>query len=529
MKRMPKMPMAMAVAMLAACGNNSTAQDNGSAQNVVTTDDISDEPDDEEGTKSSLNISTYVEEAPAEGGASCVTDYGFQYDVSLELLAQLLPLPRAIWDSQWSAEPVKTWGDSDNGQIDYPEDDPAGYWGMLINTGRTKASTTLTMPGYTDTLPLFDRAKDWVDGEERCYMTSTEDVFNLNQDEAYDLYVKIAEKTVGVTLNQTAGRRNVVGIRGAHPGQFFFNGDLPNRFNDTIVLLWIDEEGQKHVREFPVNTNTGIQKSSSTKASALPANRHYRYVNGLHKGYNALKNNEYNYITRDDANNNSHIDNDRNGWFKPTTGTQDYDRTGSGHNIHYGKATNLKTSPVSNWSAGCQVIPGMKNWTTFISKAWTGSGKFVDYYLVDVRDIDNRVWDDTCIEDGTHSCPFHITFENNTFTDSNTLMAGDGSADWDSYNCAATKDESGPGRVYVFTWDDSGAAKKTLTVKVSSSDGGDPDIMLLDGDDPNSCIVRNDKTISKSITPGRYYIVVDTYVSNGNIKYGSYDLEVTLK
>jgi hypothetical protein len=38
---------------------------------------------------------------------------------------------------------------------------------------------------------------------------------------------------------------------------------------------------------------------------------------------------------------------------------------------------------VDSWSAGCQVIPGMANWTEFITNAWTMPGDPVDTFLVD--------------------------------------------------------------------------------------------------------------------------------------------------
>ncbi len=477
-----------------------------------------------------LNIDAYTEEAPAPEGASCILDYGFSYDsMTLEDLAYMLPLPRLKWDSAWQGEPAPQEQPIPMSDvIAYPEEDPPAYYRLIKRHGYHKAATSLIMPSYSDTLPLFDRAAAWNEDEERCYVYP-QGGDSLTQDKAYDLYVKIAELTTGVTLNQTAERRNVVGIRGAHPGQFFYNGDGPNRFNDTLVLLWKDNAGKKHVREFPANTNTGVQKTrKSGQASALKANRHYRYKNGTHKGYNALQINEYSYNTRDDANNNGHIDNDRNGWLLPRDNPQDYDRTGSGHNIHYGKATALETSPVSNWSAGCQVIPGMENWTMFITNAWTASGAAVDYYLVDARDIDKRVFSD-CTPDGSHDCPFQIVFNNGSFKVSGTLRGDLPDNAFDAYNCAPDTNESGPEAVYFFTWDGSSTAKKELTVTVSSADG-DPDIHLLNADDPNDCITRHDKTFTKSIDPGRYFIIVDTYVrSSGEVREGSYELSVSLK
>lgn len=375
----------------------------------------------------------------------------------------------------------------------------------------------ITMPGYDDDMPLFERAGDWTE-PTRCFETPA-GVQLLTEDQAYDLYRDIAEKTTGVSMNTAVDFRTVVGLRGSYPGQIAWHGNQPNRFNDTLVLLWIDSAGAKRVREFPVNTDTGAYDFGYHNSSSLRPNRRYRYVNGWHNTYNALHIDETAYRVRDDANKNAHWDSDRNGWLPPA-GTEDHDRTGSGHNIHMGELdAPLGTAPVNRWSAGCQVIPGMANWTAFITRAWTQMGDKVDYFLVDTRDIPHDVWS-PCTPDGSHACPLRI--DSLPFSDTRDTAA-QGSEQFDVYNCADA-DESGPEIVYVLHVDTVG----TLEVSVTCQAPVDIDVHLLDGDDANACLARAHESFTYDITPGRYLIVADSFVEGGTALSGSYTLNVSL-
>jgi hypothetical protein len=274
------------------------------------------------------------------------------------------------------------------------------------------------------------------------------------------------------------------------------------------------------VREYAVNTETGAHDFGVDSSSALRPNRRYHYINGWHRTYNALQMAEWNYLVRDDTNTNGHWDSDRNGWWPPDTGA-DHERAGNGHNIHMGSVgAPLGTAAVDNWSAGCQVIPGMASWTEFIHTAWTSEGDPVDYFLVDVRDIAPEVWA-PCTPDGSHGCPFVI--DGFPFSHSADTNAAPADA-FDSYSCSGA-DESGPEFVYVFTVDRSG----TLTVSVDDvlGDAVDVDVHLLDGDDASACLTRADITFSADLGPGRYFIVVDTYVQNGVELRGPFTLSVS--
>lgn len=375
----------------------------------------------------------------------------------------------------------------------------------------------LVLPGYEDNMPTFPRGVDW-GGAVRCYETPS-GARLLSEAEAYDTYRVIAERTTGVAMNVAPEVRTVVGLRGAYPGELEWHGNLPDRFDDTLALLWTEADGSKHVREFPVNTDTGAYEFGYHNSSSLRANRRYRYVNGWHKTYNALHIDEYGYRVRDDANKNGHWDSDRNGWLPPD-GADDHDRTGGGHNIHMGSRDGpLGSATIGVWSAGCQVIPGMANWMEFITNAWTEMGSSVDYFLIDVRDIAPEVWE-PCAPDGTRTCPYRI----DAFPFGDTRdTAAEGQSELQGYSCSAA-DESGPEVVYVFTV----VEQATLRVEVDCGDGVDVDVHLLDGAEATACLARDDRSIQYDIAPGRYWLVADSYVKDGSVLAGAYSLQVTL-
>jgi hypothetical protein len=418
------------------------------------------------------------------------------------------------------------------GLITYRDPEPPTYarittrWGGRKSrgkrTGRTRAQerapVTLILPGYRDTMQLFGRAGPWL-GDRRCYETPA-GARLLTTAQAYEVYRDIAELTTGVRLDPTFGVRSVVGIRGAYPGRFTFHGNQPDRFNDTLALLWIDESGP-HVREFPANTDTGVHNFGPGGSAALRPNRRYRYRNGTHRGYHALRIAESDYVVVDDANHNGHWDCPRDG-FLGKGPFNDHDRIGRGHNIHMGAVGGaLGQARVGYWSAGCQVIPGMANWIEFITNAWTYEGDPVNYFFVDVRDIDPRVWR-PCQEDGSHGCPFVIPELPYTHFGDTAIH---GLRHADTYTCTDA-DVSGPEVVYLLTLDRSG----TLRVRVDDvpGDGVDVDVMLLEADDGRTCLAAGDTGITRPVGPGRYYIIVETYVDGPREMAGPYRLDVTL-
>ena len=176
--------------------------------------------------------------------------------------------------------------------VAHPEPLPAFTWQFpLLQTPSRESkqvpAESLTMPGYSDSMPLFERGLAWSQ-DTRCYELPRGAEL-LTQEQAYAMYVSMIRKMLWHEVNQTPEFRTVIGIRGSHPGIFDWNGNLPDRFNDTIVLLWKDADGAAHVREFPVNTDTGARDFGYHSSSSLKPNRHYSYKNSWHRTYNALR------------------------------------------------------------------------------------------------------------------------------------------------------------------------------------------------------------------------------------------------
>jgi hypothetical protein len=446
------------------------------------------------------------------GPSSC----GFHYDTMFPPMPPPPVLGAAPPSAVASLLPSPGSGPDAIAHADPP---PAGVELVHVpRPGPGPGHVSIVMPQYDDDMPLFERGAAWK-SPTRCYETPN-GVQLLTEPEAFDLYASIAAETTGIAFPTTAGRRSVVGVRGAYPGTFAWHGNKPDRFNDTLVLLWAESGGTKHVREFPVNTDTGAKDFGPDASSSLRPNRRYRYVNGWHNTYNALHIDETGYRVRDDTNKNGHWDSDRNGWLPPA-GAPDHDRTGSGHNIHMGSVdAPLGTAKVDGWSAGCQVIPGMANWKELIGSAWTQEGDPVSYFLVDARDIAPRVWS-PCTPDGSHACPLRV--QSFPYADSRDTSQTGWSA-FKVYNCSSA-DESGPEIVYELHVDKVG----TLSVSVDCQAPIDVDVHLLEGDDAKACLARADKSFTYDLSPGRYLVVADTYVSGGQQLAGAYTLHIDFK
>ena len=447
--------------------------------------------------------------ARERAGATCGFNYGFRVETTS-------PLQRPV-------QRISLVPDSDDiAPIAHAEPAPLGYRTMPLWVDRGWKSAILdelVLPIYEDATPLFERARDW-EGGSRCYELA-DGAWTLNEEAAYQLYVDMVRQTLWYDVDQTPGRRTVVGVRGSWPGAFRWTGNAPNQFNDTIVLLWRDSDGVAHVREFPVNTDTGAHDFGRDSSSSLVPNRHYPYVNGWHRSYNALSIDLPGYPVRDDANNNGHWDSDRNGWL--SGGEADYDRNGSAHNIHMGAIDEpLGSASINTWSAGCQVIPGEDNWLEFIGNVWTGLGDKVDYYLLDARDIAPSVFTPCTSLDGSHGCPFEIRAL--PYSHSGTTAAGEASRHA-RYNCS-TANEAGRERVYVLNL--AQPARLTVTVTTPDESTVDPDIHLLTGDDANACLSRAHRELTWDTIPGRYVIVVDSWTNASGVSLeGAYTLNVS--
>ncbi len=452
----------------------------------------SDEPGEEEAE---------VEDPPQ----SCHFGYDFQYDRTISLITPPEDYPLVRPDSP--------------GAVVYPEPAPQGYWTRKAGSGER---SDLVMPTSTDDMPRFERGFEWNNGI-RCYELN-DGARYLDEEEAFDLYADILLAMFQWPIDVQPEQRTVLGLRGAYPGTFAWHGNRPNRFNDTLVLLWMDNIGIKHVREFAGHTDTGPVDFGADSSSSLYPNRRYQYINGWHRGYNALQIQEWNYMVRNDTNHNGHWDSDRNGWLPPDG--DDYYRIGSAHNIHLASVdAPLFTAPVDYTSAGCQVIPGIVNWTEFIVNAWTAEDDPIDYFLVDVRDIPQEVWTPCAEPNGSHACPYRIESLPVTLYGDTSLSSQNR---FDTYNCAASTDESGPEIVYVLQLETSGTL--AAEIFVDDEESCDPDIHVLEGDDPDACRARGHQWLEVEVWPGRYFIVVDTWVDESGTAYpGPYRLELDLQ
>ena len=91
------------------------------------------------------------------------------------------------------------------------------------------------------------------------------------------------------------------------------------------------------------------------------------------------------------------------------------------------------------------------------------------------------------------------------------------------YSCKDTAPEYGREFVYAFDVCQPG----TVHLQVDAVGGDDPDLHLLSDIKESACIARADVAIDQVLLPGRYYVVVDTYVSNNVEKEGPYSFKAS--
>lgn len=115
----------------------------------------------------------------------------------------------------------------------------------------------------------------------------------------YDQYVAMA-KSMGNGLDESVGNVNVIGIRGWLDGQVVEN--VKNKYNDTIVCIWVAEENGakvKHCVEFIASVDPGKNKNPTPKGGkANLIDGQYTYRAGTHNGksysYSAFRSDEQN-------------------------------------------------------------------------------------------------------------------------------------------------------------------------------------------------------------------------------------------
>ena len=114
-----------------------------------------------------------------------------------------------------------------------------------------------------------------------------------------------------------------------------------------------------------------------------------------------------------------------------------------------------------------------------------------------------------------------LPIETTPFHDERDTRAAPGSY-FDFYGCAPDVPEYG--REWVYELDL--CAGGTFSAHVTALDGGDPDLHLLSAPDQDSCIARDDADLGLTLAPGRYLLVVDSYVRDHVTAEGAFALDV---
>jgi hypothetical protein len=143
----------------------------------------------------------------------------------------------------------------------------------------------------------------------------------------------------------------------------------------------------------------------------------------------------------------------------------------------------------------------------------------------DQMDTDGDGQGDACqYQDGTFEHPFFIPADPRLpdFHDARNTKDATSSV-VDSYPGFEKTNESGPEFVYMFALQDKARVKASLALEPS---GTDVDVHLLSSVDPIALVARDDRSVDELLEPGRYYLVLDTYVSSSGAMAGPYDLTV---
>jgi len=118
--------------------------------------------------------------------------------------------------------------------------------------------------------------------------------------------------------------------------------------------------------------------------------------------------------------------------------------------------------------------------------------------------------------EGTAGEPFEISLPATDLRDTQDGF----SSSIDVYDgCGASQDESGPEVVYRFE------ISERATIRAIVFDRGDVDIdlhLLGDGVSGADCLLRDDSNIETTLSPGTYHLVLDSYVSSGEVLSGEY-------
>lgn len=186
--------------------------------------------------------------------------------------------------------------------------------------------------------------------------------------------MKAAFARKGYRLRTGEYELNIIGIRN--------DSAEPNRFDDTLCVLFKDEYGEDALLCFPATTDPGLYwllNPMNVDGTAIMCEGQYEkvYKVGLHKGYKALQQvGKIDFVR----------DNDRDRELDFSAAKKIHEVIFA--NIHRA-AESENSGTVDKWSAGCQVI--QKGWQEFIelcekSRLITEENRF-DYTLFNIRDI----------------------------------------------------------------------------------------------------------------------------------------------
>ena len=185
------------------------------------------------------------------------------------------------------------------------------------------------------------------------------------------------------------GHINVVGVRGANydqkTGTVSQTKNTLNKWNDTVLVLWTDAEGKKHVKTYSGTTDPGV---ATAGVATLPEGT-YAYKMGQHKGYKAL-NPQYESVTPAFRDGTSYLGTEGPLGTKGAAGINIHTtHGGEGQRLSGGWKRGDLTGPGS-YSTGCTVIDGTDQYADFMghvttatsSKAKKGAGQKTVYYTV---------------------------------------------------------------------------------------------------------------------------------------------------
>lgn len=131
-------------------------------------------------------------------------------------------------------------------------------------------------------------------------------------------------------------------------------------------------------------------------------------------------------------------------------------------------------------------------------------------------------------QDGTFEHPFIITGTPLPVRYYDARDTHDAPSDAvDTYPGFEQLDESGPEYVYAFRLAE--AARVAGTIAFDEPAGTDVDLHLLSAVEPLALVTRGHTAIYGLLEPGTYWLVMDTFVSNGAEQLGPYALELSIR